>query len=181
MQKNYNLLWHNAVRMSQNVNKIFSSLGIFSLKLGEKHTFCHCEHDPILVIKMDQKILSHLIRILTTGVMVSFFPSQFFPWGKNGLASAHSSPGEILSSHIYLCCLWIYSSKWNNVHDVTELAGIGKQTLMRRVTFVSRTMFRPKKKGLFRVTPRKILGRVHIGTFYLFFFCIFLNRTIVSL
>ena len=29
---------------------------------------------------------------LTANVTVSFFPSQFFPWGKNG--PAHSFPGE---------------------------------------------------------------------------------------
>ena len=34
------------------------------------------------------------------------------------------------------------------VHDVTELAGIGKQTMMWCVTFVSRAMFRTKKKGV---------------------------------
>ena len=45
-----------AVKMSQN-GDIFSlpELGIFSLKLGKEHTFCHLEHDHILVAKMGQK------------------------------------------------------------------------------------------------------------------------------
>ena len=55
MQK-YSLLWHSAGKMSQNGDYIFSfpELGIFSLKLGKKHTFCHWEHDPISVVKMGQ-------------------------------------------------------------------------------------------------------------------------------
>ena len=62
-KQKYNLLWHNAVKMSQNGDQFFCflELRIFSFKLG-KHTFCHWEHDPITVIKMDQNTC--LVQVL---------------------------------------------------------------------------------------------------------------------
>ena len=44
--------------MSQNGDQFFvPRVGNFLLEIGKKHTFCHWEHDPKSVIKMDQKIL----------------------------------------------------------------------------------------------------------------------------
>ena len=42
-----------AVEVSQNVEFLCLSWN-FSLKLGKKHTFCHWEHGPISVVKMDK-------------------------------------------------------------------------------------------------------------------------------
>ena len=51
-----NLLWHSAVKMSQNGDNfcLFIKLGMFSLKFWQKHTFCYWEHDQISVIEMGQ-------------------------------------------------------------------------------------------------------------------------------